>query len=407
MSSQRRLRLLDFMREYETWSGFVSCPADDNMTLSRLRNQRSGVYIYFVVFAAGSLALHISRVKRCCRRLSGTGARREESGPSARAPTGPSPPLRTSAARGAAAREGGGAGSSHRRCHWLRGTDSCEPAPSRGGRGHGPSLFRHGGRSTVHCVTRGLLAPGWRATRCWNPALDGQNGSRAGRLPPPPWRELCYGSPAPAGRSSVLFPPRHRSAGVVSGRRRCCLQDDPAGAGLAAHQGESGGRLPRYALGRGGGRPPVASTGRAAAWLGWAGAGRAGSGLAWPGLAVRVSWAKGASLSLSPAVHPVLGPAGGDDLRQEAIRWVRRPGRPLPLPRAAHKGTLRGAVRAAQPRARPPLPPSPLQQELPRPCRGGPQRGACRTNGLRQTSNCAFVPAKRFSFSSELAGAGF
>lgn len=74
------------------------------MTLSRLRNQRSGVYIYFVVFAAGSLALHISRVKRCCRRLSGTGARREESGPSARAPHRPfTAPADISCSRGSGA----------------------------------------------------------------------------------------------------------------------------------------------------------------------------------------------------------------------------------------------------------------------------------------------------------------
>lgn len=289
MSSQRRLRLLDFMstkrdpgllaaRQMTTWlcQGWGTNAAGCIYTSWSLLPAPSPS-----TSAASSAAAAVSR---------GPAPAERRAGPPPGPPTGPSPPLRTSAARGAAAREGGGAGSSHRRCHWLRGTDSCEPAPSRGGRGHGPSLFRHGGRSTVHCVTRGLLAPGWRATRCWNPALDGQNGSRAGRLPPPPWRELCYGSPAPAGRSSVLFPPRHRSAGVVSGRRRCCLQDDPAGAGLAAHQGESGGRLPRYALGRGGGRPPVASTGRAAAWLGWAGAGRAGSGLAWPGLAWRCVW---------------------------------------------------------------------------------------------------------------------
>lgn len=93
----------------------------------------------------------------------------------------------------------------------------------------------------------------------------------------------------------------------------CRRQDDPAGAGLSTHQGKGGGWLSRRRAG-----VPLRSGARCGRWPRRAGAG--GRRRAGPGLAVCVSRAKGASLSLPPTVHPVLGPAGGDDLRQEAIR---------------------------------------------------------------------------------------
>lgn len=96
------------------------------------------------------------------------------------------------------------------------------------------------------------------------------------------------------------------------------------------------------------------------------------------GAAVPVGSAKGASLSLPPAVHPVLGAARGDDLRQEAIRWVRRPGRPLPAPpRPPRKGTLKWPGRHFPPPARP------------RSCQNG-------LAGVKTQIpvKCAFLPAK-------------
>lgn len=107
------------------------------------------------------------------------------------------------------------------------------------------------------------------------------------RLPPPPGHRPVSSSPAHrwGGRLPPSAPPPLYRCHFRPPRQRC--QHDPAGAGLAAYQGEGGGRLPRRRAGvplrSGAGGRPVASTGRG---------GREGPGLAWPGGEIRCVWAE-------------------------------------------------------------------------------------------------------------------
>lgn len=90
---------------------------------------------------------------------------------------------------------------------------------------------------------------------------------------------------------------------------------------------------------------------------------RTSAGRAGPGMAAAAAERRARPCLLLPAVHPVLGAAGGDDLRQEAIRWVQRPLAPRRAPPRPPQGHLEAAAISLPPpwgglpwAAPPPLP---------------------------------------------------